>query len=188
MKTLSVRQPWAWLIVNGYKNIENRSRRTKHRGPVYIHASKTVEKKALERLKEERPDIPFPETFETGGIVGRAEITDCVDESSSSWFEGPHGYVMEQAAPLSFFPVKGRLGLFTPKEDLPVKRWDREVRQASAFPEPPPPMTKKKVDPRTILKGGEFLGVKDHYFQVVKVTKKKVVIEPVAVRDGVRPK
>ncbi|WP_245839042.1 ASCH domain-containing protein [Yersinia kristensenii] len=39
MKALSIRQPWAWLIVNGYKDIENRTWNTKCRGPVLIHAS-----------------------------------------------------------------------------------------------------------------------------------------------------
>jgi len=40
MKAISIRQPWAWLIVNGYKDIENRSWPTKFRGRVLIHASK----------------------------------------------------------------------------------------------------------------------------------------------------
>jgi len=30
---------WAWLVVNGYKDIENRSCRTNHRGPLLIDAS-----------------------------------------------------------------------------------------------------------------------------------------------------
>jgi hypothetical protein len=39
MKALSIRQPWAWLVVNGWKNIENRERRFSHRGPLLIHAA-----------------------------------------------------------------------------------------------------------------------------------------------------
>ena len=38
MKTLTVRQPWAWAIAKGYKDVENRSRATSHRGPLAIHA------------------------------------------------------------------------------------------------------------------------------------------------------
>ena len=38
MRCLTVRQPWAWAIVAGLKSIENRSRRTTHRGPLLIHA------------------------------------------------------------------------------------------------------------------------------------------------------
>ena len=39
-QAISIRQPWAWLIVHGWKNIENRMWRTSYRGPVLIHASK----------------------------------------------------------------------------------------------------------------------------------------------------
>jgi ASCH domain len=40
MKAPSIRQRWAWLIVNGHKDIENRAWPTKFRGRVLIHASK----------------------------------------------------------------------------------------------------------------------------------------------------
>ena len=39
MKTLSIRQPWASLIVKGFKDVENRSWRTPIRGEIAIHAS-----------------------------------------------------------------------------------------------------------------------------------------------------
>ena len=39
LKVIVVRQPWAWLIVNGFKDIENRSWKTRHRGPLLIQAS-----------------------------------------------------------------------------------------------------------------------------------------------------
>jgi hypothetical protein len=38
MKTLTIRQPWAWAVAKGIKPIENRSRATSHRGPLAIHA------------------------------------------------------------------------------------------------------------------------------------------------------
>lgn len=38
MKALTVRQPWAWAIIHGGKDVENRTRHTKHRGQLYIHA------------------------------------------------------------------------------------------------------------------------------------------------------
>jgi hypothetical protein len=44
MKALSVRQPWAWLIVNNYKPYENRTWSTKVRGPILIHASNAFDK------------------------------------------------------------------------------------------------------------------------------------------------
>ena len=41
---LSIRQPWAWLIVNGYKDIENRDWKTHYRGRFYVHAGKQFDK------------------------------------------------------------------------------------------------------------------------------------------------
>ncbi len=46
METISIQQPWAWLIVSGQagKDIENRTRwHYKHRGRVQIHAGKHVD-------------------------------------------------------------------------------------------------------------------------------------------------
>lgn len=43
MRAITVRQPWAWAIIHGGKNVENRSRNIagSYRGPVAIHAGKT---------------------------------------------------------------------------------------------------------------------------------------------------
>ena len=38
LPALSVRQPLAWLIASGFKDVENRGKRTHYRGPVLIHA------------------------------------------------------------------------------------------------------------------------------------------------------
>jgi hypothetical protein len=38
VRAITVRQPWAWAIARGKKNIENRSQSTKHRGTLLIHA------------------------------------------------------------------------------------------------------------------------------------------------------
>jgi hypothetical protein len=37
-RAITVRQPWAWAIAEGGKLVENRSRGTRHRGPLLIHA------------------------------------------------------------------------------------------------------------------------------------------------------
>lgn len=41
MKCLTVWQPWADLIVKGIKDVENRSRVTRYRGPLLIHVAGT---------------------------------------------------------------------------------------------------------------------------------------------------
>ena len=52
MKALTLRPHWAWLVVNGYKDIENRSWRTRLRGRVWIHASSSpVTKAEYERFQ-----------------------------------------------------------------------------------------------------------------------------------------
>src|SRR5947208_17008415 len=79
-KVIVVRQPWAWLIVNGFKDIENRSWKTKHRGPLLIQASATLPtKRDLEefRLFAHKRGVDLPEKFETGGIVGMVVLEDC---------------------------------------------------------------------------------------------------------------
>ncbi len=50
MKAITVRQPWAWAIMHGGKDVENRSRNIvgSYRGPLLIHASLTVEPAGLD--------------------------------------------------------------------------------------------------------------------------------------------
>ena len=115
---LSVRQPWAWLIVNGWKNVENRTRRTNVRGRILIHASKTMTRDDYEAcelfLMATGMNIPLPEAplLLQGGIVGETTILDCVDQHTSEWFCGPWGYVLASSKPLPFRPCKGSLGFF----------------------------------------------------------------------------
>jgi hypothetical protein len=121
---LSIRQPWAWLIVNGYKDIENRTWATKFRGPVLVHAGKQMTRGDYDAcaifvggiyhlLKQ---DFLLPEYHdlqrECGGIVGSVEITKCVAQSESPWFVGEFGFVLANAKPLPFRPCNGRLGFF----------------------------------------------------------------------------
>lgn len=112
MKALSIQQPYAWLICHGYKDIENRDWPTKGRGSFYIHAGKKLDKEAVEHLKFNYPHLPWPGTWELGGIVGQARIVDCVTASDSEWFYGKFGFVIKDAKPLPFLPYKGKLGFF----------------------------------------------------------------------------
>lgn len=118
---LSVRQPWAWLIVNGYKNIENRTWPTNIRGRILIHASKGMtreEFQACQIFVYGFCDLQLPrmEELERGGIVGSAVLLDCVDSHTSEWFTGPQGFVLADAKTCRFIPCKGRLGFFKPGE------------------------------------------------------------------------
>jgi len=127
MPALSVRQPWAWLLVKGFKDIENRTWRTNFRGKFLIHASKGMTHYEYESCVDTCLNIrnthPFPKgtrmpplkELERGGIIGIAEITDCVDKSNSPWFFGRYGFVIKNAQPLPFMSYKGKLGFFSVK-------------------------------------------------------------------------
>jgi len=118
---LSIRQPWAWAIINAGKDIENRSWSTKVRGRVLIHAGLAWDDGKAEGLLSilhwsERYRVAMPARVDAGGIVGEAEIVDCVDQSSSPWFFGRFGFVLRNARPLPFRLLKGRLGFFDVEE------------------------------------------------------------------------
>jgi hypothetical protein len=73
MKVIVIRQPWAWLIVHGFKDIENRSWATRYRGMLLIQASAgRPTKRSLEeaRVFARKRGVELPEDFERGGIVG----------------------------------------------------------------------------------------------------------------------
>ena len=133
MKALSIKQPWAWLIVNGIKPVENRSWATKFRGKFLVHASKAppnaenylAAKEICEKLGVCLPKI---NEFDCGGVVGIAEITDSVKEHESPFFFGPNGFVLTNARPCVLKELKGRLSFFESgleKEDL---KWKRKTK------------------------------------------------------------
>jgi len=107
------------LIVNGHKDIENRTWSTRFRGPVLIHAGKSLTCAEYENCVDPLMhvggpviDIPSFGDLERGGIIGIAEIVDCVSQSESPWFMGEFGFVMRNARLLPFTPMRGMLGFF----------------------------------------------------------------------------
>lgn len=115
MKAISIRQPWAWLIVAGHKDIENRTWAITYRGPILIHAAKMVDKNAILPV-----EIEIPDGLPRGGIVGRANLVDCVRGYSSPWFIGPYGLVMTEPAQVDFIPYLGMPGIFEYTGQTPV--------------------------------------------------------------------
>ena len=137
MKCLSIRQPWAWLIVNGFKNIENRDWRTNFRGPLLIHASKGCTKDEYEMAVwfaqkiDKNINIPPLKQIDRGGIVGVVRLIDCVSRSSSPWFQGRYGFVLDRQKPVSeMIEVKGQLGIF----EIVIEKTDLAVCDACGFP------------------------------------------------------
>ena len=143
---LSIRQPWAWYILQAGKDIENRGWRTRYRGRVLIHQAQKVDVDAMIDASvalDWRTGIPRhlaipPCGFRAicdgrrrararagliGGIVGMADLVDVVEASESPWFQGPFGFVLEN--PVDFrtvLPCRGMPGIFEP--DLSPRDWD----------------------------------------------------------------
>lgn len=96
-RVLSVRQPWAFLLVSGIKNVENRTWRTDYTGPLLIHAGKSWDHKGYAIIQKLFPDAAeviekhFRPIYgwgckscpvgahadEFGAIVGQVELTGC---------------------------------------------------------------------------------------------------------------
>lgn len=77
MKALTIKQPWASLIINGYKEYEFRSWKTNYRGKILIHAGLAMDREACERVSCYNLD------YIKGAIIGEAVITDCILVSDS---------------------------------------------------------------------------------------------------------
>ena len=125
MKALSVMQPWAWLIVHGLRDIENRGWPTTFRGRICVHASSrwdtaAAHRQALSLLarkcgtrEAQRVWAEMQANGRPGCIVGEVDIVDCVTSSRSLWFAGKYGFVLANAvAYKSPIPQRGGTGLF----------------------------------------------------------------------------
>lgn len=124
MRALSLTQPWAFLVVHGGKNIENRSWSTKRREPFLIHAAKGMRQSDYDDAMEMAIGVnliaasqvpPFGE-LERGGIIGMATIVDVIPKTT--WPHIPwhmfdrYGFVLEDIKPLPFYPCKGALNFW----------------------------------------------------------------------------
>ncbi len=72
MKALTIKEPWATLIIEGYKKYEFRSWKTSYRGKILIHAGLSIEKDSVERFKK------YNLNYIKGAIIGEAVLTDCI--------------------------------------------------------------------------------------------------------------
>jgi len=144
MKALSIKQPWAWLICAGYKDVENRTWHI-HMPPllnypatprrIYVHASKVPDTKGAwalwgnGKLRALLPDYALAQisnlaTFwHNSAIIGEVDIVGCKyhygeenDKLYSIWHEvGMYGLLL--ANPVLYIePItcKGKLGFFEP--------------------------------------------------------------------------
>lgn len=77
LPALSVRQPWASLIVWGLKRIEVRTWTTDYRGALLIHASKTLDQEALRRYPLDHLVV--------GALVGAVRLVEVEPFTPDLW-------------------------------------------------------------------------------------------------------
>ncbi len=117
MKALSIRQPWAWLIAAGIKDVENRSWWTSTRERVYIHAGLKIDQTGYDRLLAQ--DVPLKDDYRLGAIIGEVDIVDCkfrkpLQIGCSKWHDcGYWGFILANAVLYErSIPCRGQLGFF----------------------------------------------------------------------------
>lgn len=72
MKVLTLKQPWATLIAEGYKHYEFRTWKTNYRGECLIHAGKGVDEEAMQHFAS--LGLTYPQSV----IVAKVMIDDCI--------------------------------------------------------------------------------------------------------------
>jgi predicted transcriptional regulator len=118
MKTLSLKQPFAELILQGKKTIELRKWNTKFRGKFLVHASKIPDSGAMKKFGFDKCELPL------GAVVGEAELVDvkkyesekaCEEDkdshlASSNW--GMYGFVLKNMKRREIIECKGKLNFW----------------------------------------------------------------------------
>lgn len=141
LRLLSVKQPWAWALVNGYKSKENRSKHVskKLRLPkrVAIVASASKPDRAMiadlraRMIASGYGHVPIPTTFSTKCIVGTVCITDSLEEAPADpWYIPPNkAWVVDR--PISFaVPIANVVGSQTPNRYLSTHPEADRIRHA----------------------------------------------------------
>ena len=113
MKALSLKQPYAELVVSGRKKIELRKWNTKYRGDFLIHASKIPDEKAMKKFGFR--NLPL------GMIIGKAKLIEVKkyknnielktdrDRHLASESFGYYGFVLNNVKRIEHIPSKGQL-------------------------------------------------------------------------------
>jgi len=123
LKALTVKNPWAALIVSGKKDIENRSWRTNYRGMILIHCSMQgakLNQKTLGDLANygsyprDKAEAHIPHWNKAGEVIGSVEIIDCVRNHESVWAEEDcwHWVLANPRYFLVGLKAKGKLGIW----------------------------------------------------------------------------
>lgn len=140
MKAFSIKQPWAWAIVYGFKTIETRTWPTNYRGEILIVSSLKPDKKLLDWFVGQTGKH-IKSQMEYGKAIAVAELVDCrvmaeadQDAALCDVYPGAFSWVLENVRPIEPFAVKGQLGLYNVKWEPTQKTHQSSAQSASLFP------------------------------------------------------
>jgi len=136
MHALSIKQPWATLVVHGLKTIEVRRWPTPRRGRILIHAARIPDERSKgwdalpKQLKDEAKLI--------GGFIGAVDLVDCRIYNSAEdfnrdgdghlndpdWWQGSvlYGFEFAAAEPLPFRKYSGWMRFFPVLDAVPKRK------------------------------------------------------------------
>jgi hypothetical protein len=126
VKALSVRQPYAWLIVTGAKLIENQHRLHLYRGELAIHASLKRDSQPMDEIERRYAVRVNRDALRFGGIVGVVSVVNAVEgeqpliEQLACWRNTTYRYglILADARQIAFVPFAGKLSLFDVPDEL----------------------------------------------------------------------
>ena len=127
MKVITIKQPFASLIAEGYKEYEFRTWKTSYRGELYIHAGLGIDKEAMKRF--EYLHLEYPQ----GVILAKCKMIDCVEidekmkkilkEKNEIVYRGAiqstkkeYGFQLTEVEKIKEIPAKGKLSIWEYKE------------------------------------------------------------------------
>jgi hypothetical protein len=131
---LSLKQPWAALVVQGLKTIEIRRWPTARRGRILIHAARVPDDRP--EAWKHVPKVLLPLAQMQGGIIGSVELTDCLcyqdlptfltdqaaHRNEADWFKPPllYGFKFTEPKILPFLKYPGWFRFFKVKTQIGV--------------------------------------------------------------------
>lgn len=115
-RILTVKRPWAWGLIFGGKDIENRKQYAGYRGLLLIHAGQAADEAGIEFMRSLGIEPPAEAFQGAGCIIGSVQVTGCVSGSRSRWAKPGmwHIQVSDPRPATRLVTARGNLGLQMP--------------------------------------------------------------------------
>ena len=130
MRAISLTQPWATAMAlrpTPMKRIETRSWSTNYRGPLALHAAKSIDENVIEDARRLWPTVLWREC-PRGAIIAIVDLVDCrlmeqapndLEEWWGNFGPGRYGWQTDNCRPLAEpVPCRGSLGVWTVPPDV----------------------------------------------------------------------